>query len=86
MAENLDSFPARTTKRRRYPWDLWTDGQIWKLTRGKDYEVRDEIMRVIVCAYGNRKGLKVNTRVDDGMVVLQFSPAPKKFRRFRRKV
>jgi len=22
-----------------YPWDDWFDGQIWRLTRGEDYEI-----------------------------------------------
>jgi hypothetical protein len=46
VARRIDSFDD-TTRGRRYPWLEWTeDGSIWEITKGEDYDVPTENMRV----------------------------------------
>jgi hypothetical protein len=44
MAKRLDSFPDGAS--RRYPWTEWTDGGVWEIRRGEDYDAATENMRV----------------------------------------
>lgn len=42
MAQRLDQFsadPVRPTTKNQssFPWDLWTDGSIWRAEAGVDY-------------------------------------------------
>jgi hypothetical protein len=47
MARRLDAFPAEHQPgRRKYPWHEWTDGSVWEVRRGEDYDVATENMRV----------------------------------------
>ncbi len=47
MARKLSSFPGDgSDKQRRYPWSAWTDGGVWEIRRGVDYDVATENMRV----------------------------------------
>src|SRR3954470_19251585 len=43
MAQRLDQTPPWV---HRYPWDEWTDGSVWEIRRGEDYDVATENMRV----------------------------------------
>src|SRR5205807_7216274 len=45
MARRVESFEEGRAIR-RYPWDEWTDGSIWEIERGEDYDVATENMRV----------------------------------------
>ena len=45
-----------------YPWDQWFDGQIWKLTRGKDFKTEIKNFRSSVTQTAIKKGFKVLTR------------------------
>ena len=42
MAEVIAAFdpevPVEHDRQRKYPWDQWFDGQIWRLTPGVDFE------------------------------------------------
>lgn len=68
MAEKVDHFPD-TDRRptRRYPWDEWTDGGTWKLTRGEDFDAPADQFRNRLYAVATRRGKKVMTakRVDE---------------------
>lgn len=47
MAKRLKEFPDEAARRlRRYPWAEWTDGGVWEIQRGNDYDVATENMRV----------------------------------------
>lgn len=37
-------WAAPRTRPHKYPWNKWMDGSIWRIVKGKDYEVADEIM------------------------------------------
>lgn len=47
MARKLNSFPGDSPSgKRRYPWPEWTDGGVWEIRKGEDYDVATENMRV----------------------------------------
>src|SRR4051794_29071360 len=47
MARRLESFPRdEQSHPRRYPWSDWTDGSVWEVRKGEDYDVATENMRV----------------------------------------
>lgn len=57
MAQTVTEFTP--TGRPKYPWQSWTDGQIWRLSRGTDFKVGRESMRQAVYDWARRKGMKV---------------------------
>lgn len=76
MAERLDMPEGLgASERRSYPWDIWSDGNVWKLIEGVDYVERS---RVIAAgrAYATRIGcqLRVSTPPGRGALMLQFVP------------
>jgi len=38
MAHKLKTWPDDKVPKRKYPWDRWFDGHIWKLKKGEDYD------------------------------------------------
>jgi hypothetical protein len=79
MARRLDAFPHEPTgPRRRYPWHEWTDGGIWEIRRGDDYDVATENMRVNLHMKADALLRKVRTRkITDAHgegLVFQFLP------------
>lgn len=42
MAERLVEMPER---KGTYPWHDWSDGSVWKITRGEDFSAKLESMR-----------------------------------------
>lgn len=63
MARRLDGFPTNgASPQRRYPWDEWTDGSVWEIRRGDDYDVATENMRVNLHIKAEAKVMKVRTR------------------------
>ncbi len=38
MAKVVEQFPKKTRKS-KYPFDQWFDGQIWELTEGVDFKI-----------------------------------------------
>lgn len=74
MAEILDEFPsfqgggAGTSK---YPWDLWLDGRVWKLTRGVDFYNEPKNFRCQVKNNARVRGKRTTTSVRGDDVIIQ---------------
>src|SRR4051794_39232434 len=66
MARRLDRFDFRSTvpsgRPARYPWSAWTDGSIWHVTRGADYDVATRRLQATLHAYAGRQHLGLRTR------------------------
>ena len=63
MARKLEAFPGdRPTQQRRYPWDEWTDGSVWEIRRGEDYDAATENMRVNLHMKADALLIKVRTK------------------------
>src|SRR3954454_15552216 len=79
MAKRLSSFPGdESNEQRRYPWSEWTDGAVWEIRRGDDYDVATENMRVNLHMKADALAIKVRTRkINDEHgegLVFQFLP------------
>jgi hypothetical protein len=81
QAERLTKWPDEselhhTGRAPVYPWDEWTDGGIWKVTRGKDFTCQTEYFRTTVLKQREKRGLACVTRItrDKESVVFQFTP------------
>ena len=62
MAEPIDVFPGQQHQStRRYPWDEWCDGRIWKLVRGVDFDAPVDQFRNRFYPQANNRGLKVRS-------------------------
>ncbi len=77
MGRRLDSFPGdEQSHPRRYPWEEWTDGGVWEIRKGDDYDVDTENMRVNLHLKADALSRKVRTRklVDESgeRLVFQF--------------
>jgi hypothetical protein len=63
MARRLEKFPAAdASSTRRYPWPDWTDGSVWEIRRGEDYDVATENMRVNLHMKAEGLAMKVRTK------------------------
>lgn len=63
MAKRLDQFPDEAPQtRRKYPWGEWTDGSVWEIKRGEDYDVATENMRVNLHMKADALARKVRTK------------------------
>jgi hypothetical protein len=77
MARKLDAFPDdRPSTRQKYRWEEWTDGSVWEIRQGIDYDVETENMRVNLHMKADAQSQKVRTkkvRDEDGEgLVFQF--------------
>jgi hypothetical protein len=47
MARRRDAFPGEPQRGtpQKYPWAEWTDGSVWEIRHGEDYDVPTENMR-----------------------------------------
>lgn len=50
---------------RRVPWEEYTDGRVWELSRGQDFDQDAEHARRAVMAWATRNGWRVRTSVPD---------------------
>lgn len=80
MAERIAQFPT-PTRSRRYPWEEWTDGTVWKLRAGEDFDAEVDQFRNRLYTQAARRGMSVTTQKgvdDDGTEVLfmQFIAPP----------
>lgn len=77
MARRLDSFPERERRAGKYPWSEWTDGSIWEVVEGADFDVEPEAFQNLLYQRATREGdgVKVKTlrrETEDGQVAIVF--------------
>src|SRR3712207_4844975 len=64
MAQKVSGFLERASgPARRYDWPSWTDGSVWEIRRGEDYDVATENMRVNLHMKATQVGRKVRTQI-----------------------
>lgn len=72
--ETADEMPGeRRGRPSKYPWDKWTNGQIWKVKYGEDFKCVPESFRNMLHGYARRKfGLRVETSLEESVVTFRF--------------
>ncbi len=75
MAETLKEFNFSDYQRghSKYPWSEWTDGQIWKVKHGVDFDPKPTSFACCLRSYALRKGLTIRTARFGEFVVFQFA-------------
>ena len=73
MAEILENydFPVWGPQECRYPYDEWFDGQIWKITKGIDFNCTIESMRVSLWTTAKKRGIKIRTSKKGDALIFQ---------------
>ena len=73
MAEILENydFPVWGPQECRYPYDEWFDGQIWKITKGIDFNCTIESMRVSLWTTAKKRGMKIRTSKKGDALIFQ---------------
>jgi hypothetical protein len=56
----------------KYPWNKWTDGRVWEVKEGVDFDCPVNIFRSVVYSHAYRKGLVARITARGGQVRLQF--------------
>lgn len=65
MASVLDEWPAEAINMStRYPWEDWTNGQVWKILRGEDFNSTMDAMTHTLYRAAKRTGLRVRVHMD----------------------
>lgn len=77
MAEKIEAFTIQKTRSSRYPWDEWTDGSIWRITRGEDFDVKPVSVVGTIYSKAKARGLKVTVAYNDDSVEFQFTKTAK---------
>ena len=65
MSRRLESFDfglASAGRPWRYPWREWTDGSVWEITQGEDYNLLTQNMQVNLHMRAAKEGKRVQTR------------------------
>lgn len=78
MAEILDSFEFGETKwfsQAKYPWDSWTNGAVWRMTQGDDFDLATRDFARTVRRYAQTHGYLVRVQRRGVNVTVQFSKA-----------
>ena len=73
MAEILEDYEFIDRGSSKYPWNLWLDGQIWKLVRGTEYKCAAASMRTaaFLAARTRNKNVRTNMIMDGNGIVIQ---------------
>jgi hypothetical protein len=79
MAKTLDDYPFRDPSPPssvRYPWDEWTNGRVWELRRGVDFDIepRDMAREFRRAAVSRGKRARTARVAAEGLVVVQAIP------------
>lgn len=73
MAEVVSAFP-KTAVGSKYPWSEWMNGQVWKLTKGIDFNCTVESFTT-GCHYAAKvSGKRAKTRRDGDTVYVCATP------------
>lgn len=68
MSEVLDEFNFGP----KYPWPQWMDGQIRRITKGEDFDIDTEKMRITLYRGAISEGVRVRAKkVNETQIVFQ---------------
>jgi hypothetical protein len=76
MAKVLKTFDFVGSRSNRYDWAAWSDGSIWQLTKGEDFDCKPQTVGTQARGYAKKNGLSVRISQKDDSVVLQFIKKP----------
>ncbi len=64
----------RTGKTWKYPWNLWLNGQAWRLEQGVDFECKPINMIAAARSVAYRRALVLRTSLGEDAVTIQALP------------
>ncbi len=70
MAKTVKDFPKKVGK--KHDLEKYTDGQIWELEQGKDFDIQVNSFVAYCHNYAIRTSKKVTTRTSGTKLYLQF--------------
>ena len=72
MATKLKTFAFLKKNNYAYPWDKWSDGSIWQVTRTVDFQCSTSSFRSAVHISALANGKKARCSVNCDVVTFQF--------------
>lgn len=78
MSSVVNEFPQ--SRKSKYPWDLWLDGQIHQLTKGEDFDREPYRFARNFYTCANRYGYSARVVVRGDQVFVQATRAEKRGR------
>ena len=72
------SFDRGRPRKSKYDWDLWLNGDVWRLERGIDFDIPIRSMSSSASNAAVRIGMRVRTKIEsDKVLVIQaYKPEP----------
>lgn len=64
--KTITALPGLDRYNWKYPWDQWTDGQVWELVRGEDFAPTIRNFRPQCYMVAQRRGMEIRTYAPDG--------------------
>lgn len=84
MAKKLKSFNfenGTSSRKSKYAWDEWFDGDIWQLEQGKDFKIKPASFRISLGTNAKKRGLKLRiSQVEKGFVIQAYKATPRRGR------
>ncbi len=68
MAERIHDPPEDSG----YPWDEWTDGKWWRVTRGVDYQCSTQSLQAYLYRVALKRQLSVQSKREGDLLMFRF--------------
>lgn len=52
------------TTRRKYPWDEWTNGEVWQAVEGEDFASNHAVFKTQLNSRAEKLGMEVKVKVE----------------------
>lgn len=86
MAETLAAHDFRNGHgNQKYPWQQWSDGEVWRITKGQDFAVEPRVMQGQIKVRGTKEGRATVTNVQGDTVVFTFQKVGETLAQFRKR-
>lgn len=63
---------ARKEHRKIYPWDKWSNGDIWRARLGRDFKCPIYSFKAMLYSAAKRRGMDVSLSTNEDVVEFQF--------------
>lgn len=72
VLKDFDWTKARSQSRSKYPWDIWMDGQVYKVVQGKDFTCKVGSMYAHIYSKSRNEFTELRILKLDDAIVFQF--------------
>lgn len=76
MARKLTGFTIQRTRKSAYPWEQWTDGEVWEVRRNEDFTCTVPSMLAALWTRAKKMEMKAEVASQGDVVQFRFVRKP----------